>query len=357
MKYLITVLFFIMSFAFTAQADEVSNADLLKRIKVLESKDFIGPDIPSGFFVNGNVEAYYDDKTYDDSWDSRTEITVGIEDTVKLGNRDLWVGGSTKWDSHYSLDTTLNNTLVEKQIGFGNDTCRVFMGETDAQRLGFAKTPKISAPLIYTQKNFRIDHNEKTVIACGGYEWDNQFKFDSHRLKRNKPYAVNVGYDRKQDTTYLTGTYSFGIAEVSYMRIDSQSDAPGYSVDKAQEGYSIGGSLHRFGVPLVWGAEMWDDKDTGLAKDNRYDFGGLYSLTDNMYVSYHKTLNDDLGYDGNYYGVVYNVYTDTDVRKRADQRDGLEFGLYLHDKEQTSVYTGAHTDYGNQIIGSVRWKF
>ena len=92
------------------------------------------------------------------------------------------------------------------------------MGETDAQRLGFAKTPKISAPLIYTQKNFRIDHNEKTVIACGGYEWDNQFKFDSHRLKRNKPYAVNVGYDRKQDTTYLTG---------SKIRVkESSTDAP-----------------------------------------------------------------------------------------------------------------------------------
>ena len=102
------------------------------------------------------------------------------------------------------------------------------------------------------------------------------------------------------------------------MRIESPSYAAGYSVDKAQYGYSIGGSLHIFGVPLVWGAEMWDDKDTGLAKDYMYDFGALYSLTDNMYVSYHKTLNDDLGYDGNYYGVVYNVYTDTDVRKRAD---------------------------------------
>ena len=357
MKQLLVALFFAMWFVLPAQAEEVTNEELLKRIQALESKDFIGPDIPSGFFVNGNVEAYYDDKTYDDSWDSRTEITVGIEDNVKLYDRDLWVGGSTKWDSHYSLDTTLNNTLVEKQIGFGNDTCRVFIGETDAQRLGFAKTPKISAPIIITQPNHRIDHNEKTVIACGGYEWDNQFKFDSHRLKRDKPYAVNVGYDRKQDTTYLTGTYSFGIAEVSYMRIDSPSDAPGYSVDKSQEGYAIGGSLHRFGVPLVWGAEMWDDKDTGLAKDNRYDFGGLYSLSNNLYVTAHRTVNDDLGYDGNYYGVVYNVYTDTDVRKRADQRDGLEFGLYLHDKEQTSVYTGAHTDYGNQIIGSIRWKF
>jgi|TARA_B100000959_G_scaffold253422_1_gene284274 hypothetical protein len=338
------------------QADDLTGTDFIKRLEVLEKKqkDFIGPDIPDGFFVNGNVEAYYDDRTYDDSWDSRTELTVGIETTL---DNDYWIGGSTKWDSHYSLNTALNNTLVEKQIGFGNDTCRVFLGETDAQRLGFAKTPKISAPLIYTQSNFRIDHNEKSVLACGGYKWDNQFKFDTHRLKREMPYAINVGYDRKQDTTYTTATYNLGLVELSYMRISSPKEAPGYSVDKVQEGYAVGGALHHLGIPLVWGVEMWDDKDTGLAEDDRWDIGGLYSLNDNMYVTAHRTINDDLGYSGNYYGLVYNVYTDTNVRKRADQRDGLEFGLYLHDKEQTSVYTGAHTDYGNQIIGSIRWKF
>ena len=83
MKYLIITLLLAMSLIFPAQADDVTNKELLKRIEVLESKkDFIGPDIPSGFFVNGNVEAYYDDKTYDDSWDSRTELTVGIEQTL-----------------------------------------------------------------------------------------------------------------------------------------------------------------------------------------------------------------------------------------------------------------------------------
>ncbi len=345
-----------MQLCMPTQADDLTGTDFIKRLEVLEKKqkDFIGPDIPDGFFVNGNVEAYYDDRTYDDSWDSRTELTVGIETTL---DNDYWIGGSTKWDSHYSLNTALNNTLVEKQIGFGNDTCRVFLGETDAQRLGFAKTPKISAPLIYTQSNFRIDHNEKSVLACGGYKWDNQFKFDTHRLKREMPYAINVGYDRKQDTTYTTATYNLGLVELSYMRISSPKEAPGYSVDKVQEGYAVGGALHHLGIPLVWGVEMWDDKDTGLAEDDRWDIGGLYSLNDNMYVTAHRTINDDLGYSGNYYGLVYNVYTDTNVRKRADQRDGLEFGLYLHDKEQTSVYTGAHTDYGNQIIGSIRWKF
>ena len=356
MKYLLITLFFIMQLCMPTQADDLTGTDFIKRLEVLEKKqkDFIGPDIPDGFFVNGNVEQYFDDRTYDDSWDSRTELTVGIETTL---DNDYWIGGSTKWDSHYSLNTALNNTLVEKQIGFGNDTCRVFLGETDAQRLGFAKTPKISAPLIYTQSNFRIDHNEKSVLACGGYKWDNQFKFDTHRLKREMPYAINVGYDRKQDTTYTTATYNLGLVELSYMRISSPKEAPGYSVDKVQEGYAVGGALHHLGIPLVWGVEMWDDKDTGLAEDDRWDIGGLYSLNDNMYVTAHRTINDDLGYTGNYYGVVYNVYTDTNVRKRADQRNGLEFGLYLHDKEKTSVYTGAHTDYGNQLIGSIRWKF
>ena len=43
--------------------------------------------------------------------------------------------------------------------------------------------------------------------------------------------------------------------------------------------------------------------------------------------------------------------------KRADKRDGLEFGIYLHDKEQTNVYTASHTDYDDQIIASITWKF
>ena len=103
---------------------------------------------------------------------------------------------------------------------------------------------------------------------------------------------------------------------------------------------------------------MWDDKDTGLAKDDRWDFGGLYSINNNLYTTFHRTVNDDLGYTGSYYGLVYNIYTDTNVHKRADKRDGLEFGIYyLHDKEQTNVYTASHTDYDDQIIASIRWKF
>ena len=41
---------------------------------------------------------------------------------------------------------TLDNTIVEKQLGFGNNFATIYVGETDAQRIGFAKTSKIGAP-------------------------------------------------------------------------------------------------------------------------------------------------------------------------------------------------------------------
>jgi len=335
----------------TAYADEAKNKTLEERVSALESNV---PNLPDGFFVNGELEGRYDDKTYDSGWDSRGELQFGISTNVEETLGINWVGASVNYDSYYELDHTQDNTLVEKQLGFGNDTARFFIGETDAQRLGFAKTPKISAPLIFTETNYRIDHREKTVLAFGGWEWDNEFDFDSHRLKRETPWGVALGYDADGNVGYATATVSLmGYAEVSYMRIT----APENSGKGDQEGYSIGGSLHRFGAPLIWGVEMWDDKNTGLASDNRMDYGVLYSVNNNLYVTAHRTENDDLGYDGNYYGVVYNIISKYDPAKRPDKQDGLELGLYLHDKEQTSVYTGAHTDHGQQILGSIRYKF
>ena len=45
-------------------SEEISTNELLKRIEALEKNQstFIGPDIPPCFFLNGNIEAYYDDK-------------------------------------------------------------------------------------------------------------------------------------------------------------------------------------------------------------------------------------------------------------------------------------------------------
>ena len=92
----VIILFFLMvAMTTSALSEEISTNELLKRIEALEKKQstFIGPDIPTGFFVNGNVEAYYDDKTYDDSWDSRTVIVVGVEQDID-NDYINWVGGS-----------------------------------------------------------------------------------------------------------------------------------------------------------------------------------------------------------------------------------------------------------------------
>ena len=80
----VIILFFLMvAMTTSALSEEISTNELLKRIEALEKKQstFIGPDIPPGFFVNGNVEAYYDDN-YDDSWDTRTVIVVGVEQDI-----------------------------------------------------------------------------------------------------------------------------------------------------------------------------------------------------------------------------------------------------------------------------------
>jgi hypothetical protein len=351
MKYIIIFLMFLSSFV---MADEKKISDLEKRISQLESNKI---DLPKGLFIHGNVEAYYDDRTYDSGFDSRAEIQIGIQQS--LNNKYLnWIGASALYDTYYDADHTKDNTIVNKQIGLGADYYRLYLGETDAQRLGFAKTPKIGAPIIITQPNSRIDHGEKTVLAIGGFQWDNEFEFDSYRLKKDVPFGAVLGFDNLTNTYYSSLTVNaLGLFDVSYMRIDSPKTTGYYTTSKAQEGWSIGGTLYRWNIPLVWGVELWDDKDTGLAGKQRFDVGGLYSINENLYVTAHRTEHDDLGYTGNYYGLVYQIMTQDDKDKRPDKRKGLEFGLYLHDKEKTSVYTGAHTDYGNQIIGSIRYKF
>ena len=52
-----------------------------------------------------------------------------------------------------------------------------------------------------------------------------------------------------------------GYADLSYMTIQG----PEETNKGDQQGWSLGGSLHRFGVPMLWGVEKWDDKNTGLA--------------------------------------------------------------------------------------------
>ena len=346
---LVVIAFVVVLFTNPVKAETLS---LEQRVEKLEKNI---PNLPNGFFVNGEVEGYYDDKTYDSGWDSRAELQLGISTNVPKTLSVDWVGASMTYDTHYSLDTTKNNTVQEKQLGFGNDYARWYIGETDAQRMGFAKTPKISAPLIYTETNYRIDHREKTVLTFGGWEYDNEFDFDIYRLKRETPWGITLGLDNDGNVGYATGTVSLmGYADVSYMRITG----PEETTKGDQEGYAIGGSLHRFGVPMLWGVELWDDKNTGTyTKDDRLDYGVMYNVNQNVYVTAHRTENDDLGYDGNYYGVVYNLYQNYDPTKRADKQDGLEMGLYLHDKGGRSVYTGSAYADTQQVLASVKYKF
>lgn len=312
------------------------------RLTALENQSL---SLPNGLYFNGEIEGFYDDKTYDSGWDSRAELQVGASSDLDLPLVNK-AGASVSFDSHYSLDTTKNNTLVEKQMFVGNDNFRLFMGETDAQRLGFAKTSKIGAPIIITKPNNRLDHNEKTVLAVGGFVWNDEFQMESYRLQKDKPWGIVVGFDNDKDTYYYNGTVSvMGLADVSYMVIDTPSDAAGYSKDTKQEGFAVGGSLRRWGVPVQWGAEMWDDKDTGAqAGKNRYDYGMMWNTTENTYLTAHRTENDDLGYTGNYYGAVY----DNKV---------TEVGLYFHDKGGVSTFTGADYTDTQQVLASIKYKF
>ena len=101
---------------------------------------------------------------------------------------------------------------------------------------------------------------------------------------------------------------------------------------------------------MIWGVELWDDKNTGTyTKDNRLDYGVLYSVTDELAVSYHRLENDDLGFDGNHYGAVYTV--------DAGHGNKLEMGVYLHDREQTNIRTGAKTVSDDNILATVKYKF
>jgi len=357
---ILLVVFIIHIFIDNGLANELNqNEELKKRVELLEKHAL---KIPEGFFINGEIEGYYNDRRRDShsGWESRGEFQFGVSHDLKeLPIKDLWFGASATYDSDYALDSTKDNTLVEKQFGFGNDLVRIYAGETDVQRLGFAKTPKISVPLIYTKHNNRIDHHNKTVLAFGGFKWDDEFEFDAHRLRKNVPFGGTIGYDSDQNTTYYNGTVSvLGLFEVGYMRISSPRQVTKYTKSTNQRGWSIGGSLYRFGLPIIWGVETWDDRDEGVqSKKTRKEYGGLLSLSEPVYLTFHRTENDDLGYSGNYYGVIYTYHTTSDEHKRPDQRDGIEFGIYLHDKEQTSVYTGVYKDHGKQFLADVKVRF
>jgi len=326
----------------TTLADtEAQTPTLEQRVEALENTM---PSLPKGLFINGEIEMYYDEDTYSSNWDSRAEVITGIQSDIDAGAIN-WAGGSARFDSHYSLDTTLNNTIVEKQmgLGFGNNT-RLYIGETDAQRLGFAKTPKIGVPLIITESNSRIDHNEKMVLTFGGWDNNNEFDFDTHSMNRDLPVGASIGYDANTEKLYAGATVSLmGYAEVSYMQIGDKDGITDW--DNNQQGYAIGTSLYRWDIPVVLGVEMWDDKNTGTyTKEDRMDYGVMYGLTDEVQLGFHRVENDDLGTNGDYLSAVYT-------------QGPVEMGVYYHMTESQNLGTGAITENDDSMKASIKYKF
>ena len=71
----LTILFGLLSSMVLADGTD-QNKTLESRVEALENNM---PNIPQGFFINGNIESFYDDKTYDSGWDSRGEVQLGLE--------------------------------------------------------------------------------------------------------------------------------------------------------------------------------------------------------------------------------------------------------------------------------------
>jgi len=333
-----SLLLALVAFAAPATAEEKT---LEQRVSDLEAS---APSLPAGLFVNGELEIYYDDDTYSSDIDSRAEIITGLQSDVDAGPI-TWAGGSARFDSHYSLDTTLNNTIVEKQMGLGiGENTRIYLGETDAQRLGFAKTPKIGVPLIITESNSRIDHNEKMVITFGGWNNNNEFDFDTHSLGRDLPVGGSIAYDANTETLYAGVTASLmGYAEVSYMQVGDKDGIT--DSDNNQQGWAIGTSLYRWDIPVVLGVEKWDDKNTGTyTKEDRMDYGIMYGLTDEVQLGFHRVENDDLGTNGDYLSAVYT-------------QGPVEMGVYYHMTESQNLGTGVITENDDSMKASIKYKF
>ena len=69
----ILLLLLLLTSAAVADTDKIKQLE--QRIANLESNKL---SIPKGVFITGEVEAYYDDRTYDSGLDSRAELQVGI---------------------------------------------------------------------------------------------------------------------------------------------------------------------------------------------------------------------------------------------------------------------------------------
>lgn len=284
----------------------------------------------SGIFYDGNIEMYIDGEWPEGDMSSRAEVFAGFQ-TELDGGPVTWAGAGARYDTNYSLDRTLDDTIQEKQLGFGIGNTRVYIGETDAQRLGFAKTSKMGAPVIIIEPNSRIDHKEKVVVTFGGWENNDEFKFNQYRLKRDMPFGGVVGWDPESKTMYAGATARVSILDVSYMQISTDGKA-------TQRGYSVGTSFHRMGVPVALGVEQWDD-----GGQIRRDYGMMYNVSKEVMLTAHRVEDDDIGFTYNYFGAVYN-------------QGPMEYGLWFHqDKKMVGRYGNA--DFDDSLKATIKYKF
>ena len=285
-----------------------------------------------GPFINGTFEIYIDDTNTEGHVDTRFEAVGGYETELDhpLAN---WAGFSAKFDTNYALDRNLDNTITEKQMGLGvGNNARIWFGETDIQRLGFAKTSKIGAPVIITKQNSRIDHQEKIALTFGGWGYNDEFAFNNYLLQRDMPYAGVVAWDPETKAMYYGVTARAKIVDVSYMQIDTDGET--------QTGYSVGTSLHRMGIPIGIGYEQWED-----AENTRKDIGVMYNYSKELMFTAHNVTDDDLGFTYNYLAAIHT-------------KGPVELGLYYHnDKVQVSPWTGQTSNIDDSVKATIKYKF
>jgi hypothetical protein len=286
----------------------------------------------SGLYYDGNIEMYIDGQYPEGDMNSRAEVFGGYQTELTDGPFN-WAGAGARYDTNYSLDRSKDNTVQEKQMGLGIGNTRLYFGETDAQRLGFAKTGKMGAPVIITEPNSRIDHKNKVVMTFGGWVNDDNFKFNTYKLDREIPFGGIVGYEPETKTTYAGATVRVKGFDVSMMQIDTEGKA-------TQRGYSIGTALYGLGIPAGIGYEQWDDGGTVL----RRDYGVMYNMrAQNMMLTAHRVEDDDIGMTYNYYGVIKN-------------QGPMEYGLYLHQGKDMKV-RGRSVKFDDSFKAVIKYNF